>query len=125
LTSLDGDSVALSDFAGHVVIVDFWASWCVPCRSSMPGLHALWKGFRDRGVVLLGVNLDRTEAAARGFLAANGYEEMVALWDSRQAVATLYRVSGIPHTLVVDTQGIIRFSGHPVRLTASAIEAAL
>jgi peroxiredoxin len=125
LTSLDGDSVALSDFSGHVVIIDFWASWCTPCRTSMPALHTLWQKYRDRGVVLLGVSLDRTEASASAFIEANGYQDMVAVWDAHQAVAALYGVSGIPHTLVVDAEGIIRFADHPARLTASAIEAAL
>jgi len=128
LRSLDGEPVTLSAFRGKVVILDFWASWCYPCRISMPALHALWEKYRNQGVVLLGVSLDRSESAAEGYLKANGYTVLTALWESiyaSQAVAQKYGVSGIPHTFVIDRDGIIRFSGHPTQLTASLIESLL
>jgi cytochrome c biogenesis protein CcmG/thiol:disulfide interchange protein DsbE len=125
LSTFDGRSVALSDFAGHVVILDFWASWCSPCRASMPTLHALWEQYRDRGVVLLGVSLDRTESAGNSYIQANGFDDMIAVWDSHQTVAALYGISGIPHTLIIDADGIIRFANHPAYLTASVLDATL
>lgn len=125
LRSLDGEAVSLSDFRGHMVILDFWASWCTPCRVSMPTLHALWGHYRDQGVVLVGVSLDRTESDARSYLKANGFSGMVALWESMtasQAVAKMYGVVGIPRTLVIDADGVVRFAGHPATLTSTLIE---
>ncbi len=127
LQSLDGKTVSLDQFRGHIVILDFWASWCTPCRMSMPTLHKYYEDFKSRGVVMLGVSLDHTAAAARDYLASNGYTDLIALWGSQsdvQAVAQEYGVYGIPHTFVIDKQGIIRFSeegikdlSHPVGFT--------
>ncbi len=120
LQSLDGKPVSLDQFRGHVVILDFWASWCTPCRMSMPTLHKYYEDLKSRGVVMVGVSLDRTAAAARGYLASTGYTDLIALWGSvsdSQAVAQEYGVYGIPHTFVIDKQGIIRFSDHPAHLT--------
>lgn len=125
LRSLDGESVRLSSYRGHMVILDFWASWCGPCRTSMPALHALWEGYRDRGVVLIGISLDRAESDARAYLRANRFDGMIALWDSvtaSQAVARAYGVAGIPRTLVIDADGVVRFVGHPATLSATLID---
>jgi len=65
--------VTLSGFRGHIVVLDFWASWCGPCRTSMPNLHALWEGYRDRGVILVGISLDRNESDARAYLQAHPF----------------------------------------------------
>ena len=125
LRSLANDPVSLSDYDGRVVILDFWASWCVPCKATFPALHALWRSFADRGVVLIGVSLDRSRSDADGYLAQTGFTDMIALWDSYSAAAAVahrYGVSGIPHTVVIDRTGILRYSGHPVRLTAEDLE---
>ena len=125
LKDLNGKSVSLSDYRGEVVIIDFWASWCAPCRSSMPGLKELHRAYQNQGVVMIGVSLDRTEAAAANYLKDNGYDNVIGLWESvsaSQNVARLYGVSGIPHTLVLDRYGIIRFVDHPLRLTRAVIE---
>jgi thiol-disulfide isomerase/thioredoxin len=126
LPDLTGQNVSLSEFRGRLVILDFWASWCVPCRAFMPELHNLYDRYRDHGVVFVGVSLDRSEDAAKTYLAANGYEKLIALWGSfRQAqnVAARYGVVGIPHTYIIDRDGIIRYSGHPKDLGAEVIEA--
>jgi len=128
LRSLAGEQVTLSSLRGKVIILDFWASWCSPCRVSMPTIHALWQKYRDQGVVLIGVSLDRSESAAEGYLKANGYTDIIALWESiyaSQAVARKYGVTGIPHTFVIDRNGIIRFANHPAYLTGSLIESLL
>lgn len=128
LRSLEGDLVTLSEFRGRVVILDFWASWCGPCQRSFPALHALWSTVADRGVDLVGVSLDRSESNARGFLASTGYTDMIALWQSMSAssaVASAYCVSGIPHTFVIDGEGVVRYSGHPARLTVNDVESIL
>ena len=128
LRSLDGRPVSLSEFAGQVVILDFWASWCGPCRVSMPTLDSLWKEVRDQGVVLIGVSLDRSASDASNYLTSQGFEEMIALWESAtasRAAALSYGVSGIPRTFIIDREGIIRFAGHPATLTRSILAAFL
>ncbi len=128
LRSLDGEPVTLSEFRGRIVILDFWASWCSPCQRSFPALHALWSAYANRGVELIGVSLDRSESSAKGFLSSTGYTNMIALWESRSAssaVATTYCVGGIPHTFVIDEEGVVQYSGHPARLTVSDLESIL
>lgn len=125
LLSLDGEPVALSDYRDRVVILDFWASWCTPCRATFPVLHAQWRSVAARGVELIGISLDRTEASALAYLSETGFTDFVALWESRSAssgVASRYSVLGIPHTFVIDRDGIVRYSGHPSRLTTAALE---
>ncbi len=122
LPDLNGKSVSLSDFRGHVVILDFWASWCPPCRASMPQLQRYYEEFKDRGLVLVGVSLDRSAEDARSFLEAKGYHDLIPLWGSvsaSQSVAREYGISWIPHTFVLDKDGVIRFSDHSMHLTES------
>ncbi len=124
LPSLDGDEVSLSDFLGSVVILDFWASWCGPCKSTMPGLDALVRAIGP-DVVLLGVSLDRTAEDAARYLSANGYDVMVAVYGSYAAasrVAQRYAVHGIPRMFLIDRHGIIRFVGHPSSFSRSTID---
>ena len=124
LQSLDNENVALSDFLGSVVILDFWASWCGPCKSTMPGLEDLARELAP-DVILLGVSLDRTAAAASGYLAANDFDAMIALYESYTAalgVSQTYAVSGIPKTYVIDRDGVIRYVGHPASLPRQTIE---
>jgi len=119
LKSLAGDTVSLESHRGRVVILDFWASWCSPCRASMPHIEAIAERFAADGVVLLGISLDRTLRAAETYLAQLNSPQMLALWGSYTqavSVARSYGVLGIPHTFLIDRQGIVRFTGHPTRL---------
>jgi len=125
LRELDGEDVSLSDFRGLVVLIDFWRSTCPPCRTTMPHLEALREEFEGEGLVLVGVNLDVTEAAARNYVVDNGFDEMITLRGSledAEAVRALYGVGGIPHTFVIDRQGIVRHADHPIRLRDYHIE---
>ncbi len=125
LANLDGDLVQLSQFRGQVVVLDFWATWCTPCLTSFPALHALVEPLRDQGVVLLAVCLDRSEDVAREYLAEHGYGTELALWGSLEkarAVQALYGVIGIPKTFVVDREGFIRYAGHPDRLREADLQ---
>ena len=127
LPSLDGAPVSLSDYVGRVVILDFWASWCVPCRLSMPSLEATAGELGD-DVVLLGVSLDRTEAEARSYVDSREFSALIPLYGSlseARVVAGDYGVLGIPRTFVIDREGIVRFAGHPNLLTRRLVESHL
>lgn len=124
---LEGD---LPSFAGKVVVLDFWASWCGPCRASFPVLDALNKTYAGRGVVLVGVNLDKDAAKMTAFLKAHPVSFAIVR-DAGQKLVKEARINAMPTTLIVGRDGVIReiHSGFttkegPARLTA-AIEAAL
>jgi peroxiredoxin len=125
LSSLIGSKLSLADLRGKVVVLVFWASRCAPSRATMPSLEALVARYRDRGVVLVGVSLDRTAEEATAYLKESGLTQLVALWGSfaeARDVASRYNVFvsggfGTPHTFIIDRQGIVRFSGHPATLT--------
>lgn len=124
LLSLENEVVSLSDFLGKIVILDFWASWCAPCRLTMPGLEDIARSLAS-DVVLLGVSLDRTEGQATNYLAMNNFNAMIALYESYASAFALFRTygdGGIPRTFVIDRDGIIRFVGHPGRLSRQTIE---
>jgi len=120
LLNLNGEEVVLSQFRGNVVVLDFWATWCAPCLRSFPDLHDLVARYEDRGVFLLVVSLDKSEARARDYLIEHGYPTENVLWESLDAargVKALFGVVGIPKTFIVDREGYIQYSGSPSNLT--------
>ena len=124
LPSLDNENISLSDYRGHVVILDFWASWCTPCKSTMPGLESMARTLAP-DVVLVGVSLDQSASKASDYLSANNYEAMVALYGTYTAaldVFNTYGGGGIPKTYVIDREGIIRYVGHPASLSRQTVE---
>ena len=104
LRTIGGGEVKLSDFRGRFVLVNFWASWCIPCRSEAPALEAVHLG--NAGVVVLGVNQQETEAAAKKFQSEFALSYPLAL-DRSGEVAQAYRVPGLPITVLVDKDGVI------------------
>ncbi len=124
LPSLDNETIALSDYRGKVVILDFWASWCGPCKLTMPTLENYAQALAD-DVVLIGVSLDRQASDASDYLSANHYEAVVALYGSYAAAVKVFETyggGGIPKTFVIDRAGVIRYVGHPASLSRQAIE---
>ena len=108
LVALNGDSsVQLKDMAGKVVLMDFWASWCPPCRKSVPELSRL--GVENPGLVILAVSVDKEAKKARKFLKGNATEGLVALHDAKQEVADKYGIEGMPSAVLIDKKGIVRF----------------
>ena len=106
LLTLDGRRATLADYRDKLVILNFWATWCVPCTDEMPTLEALWKAYRARGLVVVGVSVDR--GAPRALL--EPYVRNLALTfpillDPDSATATAWRVTGIPATFVVRPGG--------------------
>lgn len=125
LKDLDGVAVSLRDFRGYVVLLDFWASTCTPCRLTMSHLATLEADLGEEGLVVVGVSLDQNASAASQFLEQNGYTEFVILHDSPAAAGqakNLFDIDAIPYTFVIDRQGIIRHADHPIRLRLRHIE---
>jgi len=103
LPQLDAGPVSLSDYRGRVVIMEFWATWCGPCRFSLPSLEVIYKRYRDRGVEVLLLNAGEAAETARKW--AGGRFTAPILLDQDQQVGVLYRVRGIPRLFIVDQQG--------------------
>ncbi len=104
LQDLSGKAVKLSSFQGKVVLVDFFASWCAPCREELPVLEKLHKTYRERGLVVLGVNIDNEVSAARNFLKTLPVSFLV-LHDADKKVAKLYEPPSMPSSYLIDRKG--------------------
>lgn len=100
--------IGLQDHAGKVVYVDFWASWCVPCRKSFPWLQKLRADHGDQGLAVLTVNLDRDRAAAEAFLAKAGAEDMPVIYDPDGTIASAFGVEAMPTSYLYGRDGVLR-----------------
>ena len=107
LTDLDGNAVRLSDFRGKVVFLNFWATWCPPCRAEMPEMEELHQEYQDKDVVIIGVDLGEFRSSVKSFVEENGYSWTFVI-DSTGEVARDYMVTGIPSSFSIDEDGIIR-----------------
>jgi peroxiredoxin len=101
-------ALGLSDLKGQVVLINFWASWCGPCRQEMPVLEQIYKQYKSAGFTLLGVNVEPKSADAVGFLKATPVTFPI-LFDTESKVSTLYEVQGMPSTVILDRQGKVRY----------------
>ena len=108
LETPNGELVALSDFRGKTVILNFWATWCPPCRAEMPDLQAVFEERApDDDFVVLAIDFEETAAAVSGFVEEFELTFPVAI-DTTLEVAEAYGVRGLPATFFIDTQGIVR-----------------
>ena len=103
LPDLEGRTVSLEGLRGQVVLLNFWATWCLPCREEMPLLEKLHRELGPNGLVVLGVNYRESAAAVRAFLKAHGLTFPVVLDDGE--AAKRYAVYAIPVTFLIDRQG--------------------
>lgn len=107
LEALDGTEVSLSDYRGNVVLVNFWATWCPPCRAEIPDIEAAYQARRDDGFVVLGVSVEQTHASVAPFAQAMEMTYPVLLDEGGQVYRT-YRAPGLPMSILVDEEGVIR-----------------
>jgi len=108
LRSMDGTNLRLQEQRGRVVLVNFWATWCGPCRQEMPHLNKLYDKYRGAGFVLLGVNIDDDARNATDLAAKLGLKFPVLL-DTDKAVSRLYDMGTMPSTVVIDRDGRVRY----------------
>ena len=107
LRSVAGANLRLQEQRGQVVMVNFWATWCPPCRQEMPHLNRIYDKYRASGFVLLGVNIDDDPRAAADLAAKLGVKFPVLL-DTDKKVSRAYDMSAMPATLLIDRDGRVR-----------------
>ena len=107
LVDLEGNEVTLSDFRGKAVFINFWATWCPPCRAEMPEIEAVYQEYKDKDVVVIGVDILEPEDVVRQFVEQGGYSWIFIL-DATGAVSDDYRITAIPTSFFIDREGIIQ-----------------
>jgi cytochrome c biogenesis protein CcmG, thiol:disulfide interchange protein DsbE len=117
-----GADVDLSAYRGKVVYLDFWASWCGPCKQSFPWMQAMQDTYRGQGLTVIAVNLDMERADANKFL--NRFRPTFeVLFDPKGSLAAIYKVHAMPSSLLIDRHGVTRFTHEGFRpVDAAAYE---
>lgn len=127
LDDRDGRRVSLADFRGRPLLLDFWATWCGPCRETMPFLEQVHRKHGARGLQVVAINIEGREKQVLDYLDSGGYSFSVLFdrgnWESLTAQS--YGVSSIPRSFLIDRQGNIVYAGHPMALPKSLLEATL
>jgi peroxiredoxin len=106
LDNLEGSTMSLKDFQGKVIFLNFWATWCGPCRYEMPAMEKLWQKFKEESFVILAVNVRERKEEVSSFMKANAYTFPVLL-DSRGTLANNYGIRAYPTTFLLDPEGRI------------------
>ncbi len=120
LTDLDGQEVSLSAYRGSVVLINFWATWCPPCRAEIPDIEAAYQARRDEGFVALGVSVEQAPDHVASFVGAMGMSYPVLL-DETGAVSRTYRAQGLPVSVFLDREGVIQVR-HVGQLTRADLD---
>ena len=111
LESRDGGKVSLGQYKGQVVMINFWATWCVPCRQEMPHLEALYQRYNKLGFKLLAVNVEPKSDGVKKWLSETPVSFPV-LFDTKSEVTKLYKVETMPSTVIVAKDGTVRYVHH-------------
>ena len=101
LESLDGGTISSADLKGRPIVLNFWASWCIPCREEMPAFERMWARYEDEGVQIIGVNIQDSEEGAREFVEEIGVTYPIAL-DTKGTLGNQLGVRGLPQTFFID-----------------------
>lgn len=105
----DGVKVPLAEYKGKVVLIDFWASWCPPCKTSFPALDAIYREYQEKGLEVLAVNVDERRHDADIFLNAHPHR-LTVLFDPKGLAPEAFGVKGMPSSFLIDRAGNIRFT---------------
>lgn len=106
LKDLEGATVSLKSLRGKVVLVNFWATWCPPCRIEMPSMNGLYEKFKGKGLMILGVSSDQSEEQIRKFLEKTQVTFPILL-DSENTIAPIYKVIALPTSYIIDRDGVL------------------
>ena len=108
--TLAGDTVALSDLRGRVVLLNLWATWCGPCRAETPYLQSVFEEHREDGLEIVGISMDTRDAADDVAMFVDEYDvTYTILHDGRMLGMELYQVLGLPATFLIDREGVLRW----------------
>ena len=111
IADVNGDTLTLSDFKGNYILLDFWASWCVPCRKENPNVLAAYNEFSEKGFKVVGVSLDKSDRKWKNAIEADGLDDFVHLSElvswSKCKVSADYNVQYIPYNFLIDPKGKI------------------
>ena len=106
LSTLAGDTMGLSQFKGKVVFLNFWATWCGPCRAEMPSMEILYAAYREKGLEILAVNSGENRQQVQTFMREYGFS-FPALLDGDRKVSNAYGIQAIPTSYLIDRDGMI------------------
>lgn len=106
MVTFDGETLTLDDLRGHIVLLNFWGSWCLPCRAEAPDLQALHETYYERGLRVVGVNWLDSEREARAFIAEFGLTYPNGP-DVREVIAKQYRITGAPENFIIGRDGVV------------------
>lgn len=120
LKLFDGREMGLTELKGRVVVVNFWASWCVACREEAEALETTWRLHREHGVMFIGVNIQDREPEARAFIQEHGKTYPNGP-DPTGAISIAYGVYGVPETFILDRKGGVQHK-HIGAVTAEVLE---
>jgi thiol-disulfide isomerase/thioredoxin len=121
MPALAGGTVRLSELKGKVVVLNFWATWCPPCRAEMPALEQAQSALGSKGLLVLGVNQMEDASVVASFMRSINLDFAIAL-DANGAVSRAYRVSALPTTFFIDRDGVIRDVVYGGPMTRALIE---
>lgn len=106
LNDLKGNQVTLKDHRGRIVFLNFWATWCPPCRREMPSMERLYKQLKDRDFTMLAVDMQESEKLVKAFISEFSLS-FPALLDLNGDISSLYGIRGLPTTYIIDREGMI------------------